>query len=354
MTVRVAFVGAGRMATAHVASLAALPQAEVVAMADVDPDAVDRVPENAAEEMARRELTGQAPTPVGYTDYAAMLRKEKPDAVYVVVPPAVRGEIELDLVRRGLPLLVEKPLALQLPIAGRILREIKEREVIAGSGYLYRYASWARRAKELIGDRPVGQATGNRFARYRPDAIRWYNRMSTGGGQLTETATHQVDLLLHLAGGVRTVFATGGSRRAGEWGEDDIYDVQSVVFLFESGAVGGFTCNLLSPHRHSWEVRVDCEGFSLEFGASEVLRVVDDEGESEEPMEGDPLLEESRGFVDAVAQGRPELVLSSYESGVRTLAVTLAADRSERTGRPVDVPALLRDEAGLEQATAVH
>ena len=65
-------------------------------------------------------------------------------------------------------------------------------------------------------------------------------------------------------------------------------------------------------------------------------------------MSGDPLLEESRGFVEAVGQGRPELVLSSYESGVRTLAVTLAADRSERTGQPFDVPTFLRDEAGLE------
>lgn len=347
MTVRVAFVGAGRMATSHVASLAAVPEAEVVAMADVDPGAVDRVPENAAREMARRGLDAEAPKPVGYTDYTTMLDREKPDAVYVVVPPAVRGEVESDLVRRGLPVLVEKPLALQLPIAGKILKEIKEREVIAGSGYLYRYASWARRAKELIGDRTVGQVTGNRFARYRPQAG-WYNLMSTGGGQLTETATHQVDLLLHLAGGVKTVFAAGGSRRAGQWGEDDIYDVQSVVLLFESGAVGGFTCNLLSPHRHRWEVRVDCEGFSLDFGGSNVIKVVDDEGGTEEPMAGDPLFEESRAFVNAVAQGRPDLVLSSYESGVRTLAVTLAADRSERSGQPVDVPTLLRDEAGLE------
>lgn len=347
MTVRVAFVGAGRMATSHVASLGGIPEAEVVAMADVDPGAVDLVPENAAKEMARREVPGEAPRPVGYTDYTAMLDKEKPDAVYVVVPPAVRGDVESDLIRRGLPILVEKPLALQLPLAGRILKEIKERDLIAGSGYLYRYASWAARAKELIGERTIGQVTGNRFARYRPRS-NWYNLMSTGGGQLTETATHQVDLMLHLGGAVKTVFATGDSRRAGQWGEDDIFDVQSVVFLFESGAVGGFTCNLLSPYRHKWEVRVDCEGFSLDFGGSDAIHVADDDGESEEPMEGDPLLEESRGFVNAVALGRRDLVLSTYESGVRTLAVTLAADRSERTGQPVDVPTLLRDEAGLE------
>ncbi|HEX4211722.1 MAG TPA: hypothetical protein VIA06_00165, partial [Candidatus Dormibacteraeota bacterium] len=139
-----------------------------------------------------------------------------------------------------------------------------------------------------------------------------------------------------------------GFRRPGTFSEDDIFDVQSVALLFESGAAGTFTCNMLSPHRYRWGVSVTCEGFDLSFGQDQRLRVVEDESETDEPMEGDPLLEESAGFVRAVAEGRPELVLSSYESGLRTLAVTLAADRSERNGQPIDIPTFLREEAGLE------
>lgn len=346
MTVRVGFVGAGRMATDHVAALARVPGAEVVAMCDVVPGQVEAVPEAVQRRLTAIGSDAVAPRPVAYTDFAGMVARERLDAVYLCLPPAIRGDVEVELVRAGVALLVEKPVALQLPIAGRVLAELRRRGTIAASGYLYRYASWARRARELVGDRVVGQVISSRFARL-PSRIGWYPHQSQSGGQLTETMTHQVDLLRLLAGEVRTVFGAGAVRRGGATGEDDIFDVQSVTLVFESGAVGNVSCNLLSPHRHQWQVRVACEGFDLSIGHELRLRAFDAEGEIDEPMEGDPLLEESAGFVQAVAEGRPELVRSTYENGVRTLAVTLAADRSERTGAPVDVPALLREEAGL-------
>jgi predicted dehydrogenase len=335
------------MATDHVAALARVPEAEVVAMCDVVPGQVEQVPEAVRELLAARGSDAQVPRPAAYTDYAGMLARERLDAVYVCLPPAIRGEVEAALIRAGVAMLVEKPVALQLPLAGRILSEIRERGTIAASGYLYRYASWARRARELIGDRAIGQVMSSRFARI-PSRAGWYPHQSQSGGQLTETMTHQVDLLRLLAGEVRTVFGAGAVRREGTGGRDDIFDVQSVALIFESGAVGTVACNLLSPMRHQWQVRVACDGFDLSMGHEMRLRAVDADGETEEAMAGDPLLEESAGFVRAVEQGRPEAVLSTYENGVRTLAVTLAADRSERTGVPVDVPTLLREEAGID------
>jgi hypothetical protein len=44
-------------------------------------------------------------------------------------------------------------------------------------------------------------------------------------------------------------------------------------------------------------------------------------------------------FVDAVRLNDPSLIRSNYDDAVRTLAVTLAADESARTGQPVDVAA---------------
>lgn len=349
MSVRVGFVGAGRMATDHVAALARVPGAEVVAMCDIVPGQVEAVPDAVRQRLTALGSDAEPPRPAAYTDVAGMVSRERLDAVYLCLPPAIRGDVETELVRAGVALLVEKPVALQLQIAGRVLAEVRQRGTIAASGYLYRYASWARRARELVGDRVVGQVISSRFARL-PTRTGWYPHQSQSGGQLTETMTHQVDLLRLLAGEVRTVFGAGSIRRNGAAGADDIFDVQSVALIFESGAVGSVSCNLLSPHRHQWQVRVACEGFDLSIGHELRLRAFDGEGEIDEPMAGDPLLEENAAFVQAVAEGRPELVKSTYENGVRTLAVTLAADRSERTGAPVDVPALLRDEAGLMEA----
>jgi myo-inositol 2-dehydrogenase / D-chiro-inositol 1-dehydrogenase len=54
---------------------------------------------------------------------------------------------------------------------------------------------------------------------------------------------------------------------------------------------------------------------------------------------------EDRAFIHAVAGGRPDLIESDYENGIRNLAVTIAADRSARTNAPVDVARLLAEEA---------
>ena len=119
------------------------------------------------------------------------------------------------------------------------------------------------------------------------------------GGQVIETVTHQVDLLRLLAGEVRTVCAFGGIRSGRGRGPEDIFDVQSVAFLFESGAVGSLACNLLTPQRHQWQVDIAREGLDVELRGDR-LRVVDQNGEQEWPMDDhEPLLAESTAFMRA-------------------------------------------------------
>jgi myo-inositol 2-dehydrogenase/D-chiro-inositol 1-dehydrogenase len=50
-----------------------------------------------------------------------------------------------------------------------------------------------------------------------------------------------------------------------------------------------------------------------------------------------PYLNEDRAFIEAIRTGDASLIRSTYSDGVRTLAVTLAADESARTGKPVSV-----------------
>jgi predicted dehydrogenase len=293
-------------------------------------------------------VTVDLPPPAAYSDPERMLARERLDAVYICLPPAVRGDVEMAVIEAGLAVLVEKPLALDLSIARTVLTGVRRRQLIAASGYQYRYSAWAQQAVEALAGQVVGQAIATRFSRL-PSSTSWYKRQAQSGGQLVETVTHQVDLLRLLAGEVRTVYGLGAIRAERTRGpEDDIFDVQSVALRFESGAVGTLACNLLSPHGNRWQVHIACEGRDILL-LGDRLRVVDAGGEQEWPMnDNDPLVAESAAFVRAVAEGRPELVRSTYESGVRTLAVTIAADRSERLGVPVDVAALLRDEVGLE------
>src|SRR5438477_8447233 len=91
---RVAVIGAGAMGRNHLRVLNDLEGAELVGLADAD--------EATAQRAAR---------PYGvpaYTDYAELLDKEKPDAVVVAVPTIMHRDVALDIIPRGMHLLVEK------------------------------------------------------------------------------------------------------------------------------------------------------------------------------------------------------------------------------------------------------
>src|SRR2546423_15387400 len=97
MTLKVAVIGIGAMGRQHARVYADLPNVELVGIADID--AV------AASAVARRY--GGRP----YTNYCQMLDETEPDAISLAVPTAQHLEVSLEVVRRGIHLLVEKPIA---------------------------------------------------------------------------------------------------------------------------------------------------------------------------------------------------------------------------------------------------
>src|SRR5262249_10230534 len=92
---RMAVIGVGRLGKEHARILAGLPEVDLVGVADVD--------EAQAKAVAAR-LHVQA-----YANYSPLLHKI--DAACVVVPTSAHEEVARDLLRRGIPALVEKPLA---------------------------------------------------------------------------------------------------------------------------------------------------------------------------------------------------------------------------------------------------
>ena len=344
MGVRIGFIGAGGIAGSHLTSLLRMPDAEVVALADISTDSIEAT-RRAVNQTLRESGSARTLDAVAHADYRSMLRDERLDAVYLCVPPFAHGEPEEAVIQAGLPMMVEKPVALDVPTAARIVDGIRRAGVLAAVGYQFRYSRYLHRARELIGDRTIGQVVVLRHG--STPATSWYHRQEKSGGQIIEMATHQVDMVRYLAGEVRHVQGIGATRINGARNpEYDIFDANSLVFTFENGAAGSFAGNFLvdhPTHLDSWAIHIYCDGLTLSLGSS--LRVSTADGSMETPLDDDPMADEDHAFVRAVAEGRPELILSDYENAVRTLAVTVAADRAQRTGEMVDVRELLRAEA---------
>lgn len=356
MSVRIGFIGVGGIAASHLINLVQIPEADVVALCDLSEDVIARTRSRVNERLARlyaytgrqgRFLEGAT-----YTDYRAMLRSERLDAVYVCLPPFAHGEPEEAVIEAGLPFLVEKPVALHLPLADRLLAMVRERELVTSVGYQTRYTTTAQKAKELLEGKTIGMVVVMRFGSTPEKA--WYRFQDKSGGQLIEMATHQVDLLRYLVGEIKTVYAAAATRINHKRQPDyDIHDVNCMTLEFENGVVGNFANNFISGHGTPSEAQglhIFAEGLTLSIGAG--LTALTAAGKESFPRDPNGMYKEDEAFVQAVATGDRSRILSDYENGVRTLAVTLAADHSARTKQPVHVADYINEHSSALKSLA--
>jgi myo-inositol 2-dehydrogenase / D-chiro-inositol 1-dehydrogenase len=315
---RVAFVGAGLIALHHAESLAGLDGVQITAVAD------PRIERTAA--FATR--TGARP----YPGYQEMLDAEQLDAVYICVPPHVHGPPEMAVLACGLPLFVEKPLALDVPTAEQICAEIRNCGVPTATGYHWRYLDTVDQARALLADRPPRLLVG--YSLGRTPRSDWWIHEALSGGPLIEMATHLFDLARLLAGEI-SIVRTDGARLPQAIG-GDIQNVSNTALQFVSGAVGAvvFTCLLRRGYRFGMELF--CDGMVVEL--TEQQLTVDDGTDRWTAQAGlDPVACEDRDFIDAV-QGKPCRIRAPYPEALRTHRVAVAAATAAREGSTVEIP----------------
>jgi predicted dehydrogenase len=221
-TLRVGFIGAGRMANLHAGLIADEPDVRIVAAADID----------AAKAGAFVTRWGGA----AFTDHRALLEQTPLDAVYICTPTTQHAAIGLDCLEFGVALYVEKPLDLDLRTARRLVEAAEARGVLAMTGFQWRYSEGYRRAEELIGDSPIALAT-LRWYWTRPP-IRWMWDRALAGGQIVDQNIHLIDVGSGLAGDVTTVYAAYNDRQANYEAEFANWDGYALTLHFGHGAVG--------------------------------------------------------------------------------------------------------------------
>ena len=350
MTVRIGIIGTGGISRSHLRNLVCNPDAEVVGLCDIVPEQIDKTRQVVNDHVEKELEAGRFARrldAVGYTDYRAMIRKERLDGVYLCLPPYVHGDPEEAVIEAGIHMLVEKPITLDLALASRILDAIQRKGLIAASGYQLRYSPQIEKAKELLEGKTIGMALAMRFG--GTPGTPWYTRQETCGGQLVEQATHHVDQLRYLVGEVDTVYASADLRINHKNNPNyDIFDVNCMTMTFVNGVVANFANSLISGYGTPPEARgvhVFAENITVSLPLGRPMRVITPEGTQEFPDSNNPMALEDAAFVEAIKTGNASLIKSDYLSGIRSLAVTIAGERSARTGKPVSVPELLKAEA---------
>jgi len=317
-TINIGFIGCGGNARGHMETLGAMEDARIVAVCDL----VDRLAQKAAE------LTGAEPT----TDMHRMLQRDDLHAVILSLPVFAHGDPERAVIERGLPFLVEKPVARDLATAQRIADEVRRKDLLTCVGYQLRYGGGTTAAKQALAGKTVGLVAGQYWCGTGRQPDNWRVHYETSGGQILEQATHTLDTMRYLCGEVVEVRALRASR---ELTHIDCADVHAVQLIFESGALGDLT-TLWAYDPNDWSmtnvVHISFDDRILRWCADGSTLLGGDEPQT---LEGqDKSIE--RVFVDAVRSGDRSQILSDYDDGVRSLALALAVNQSaEQGGQPV-------------------
>ncbi|MBI2939474.1 MAG: Gfo/Idh/MocA family oxidoreductase [Chloroflexi bacterium] len=228
--VRIGLIGCGNNMATHVRRLSAHPEVEIAGLADPSPGSIGRLVE-------RQPSVAGLPT---FSTAEELLRAERPDAVVISTPHAFHFDGIIIALEYGCHVLVEKPMVSTVAHAREVVARWRASGKVVSVSYQRRYQPtfrYMRRVVESgqIGDVQFVQALQNQnwYERQRAAQLWRIQREISGGGQLNDSGSHLIDILLYTVGqGIRSVYCQQQSF-------DLQVDVNSSMHLvFENGAFG--------------------------------------------------------------------------------------------------------------------
>ena len=229
-SVALGLIGCGRAAQRlHLPALSALGNAKIVAVAE--PAAED--------EAVAKVIRKHAPDATVYGGWRELLRDENVEAVVIALPTPMHARVAVAALAAGKHVYVEKPIAINMPDARRVLRaadlaEKKHGRRVVMTGFNYRFNPTYKKLRDLLAADAVGDVVAVRSAFCSParELPGWKQDRKSGGGALLDLFSHHADLLPWVLGErVNRVSASILSRQTSD-------DTASVSLTFANGVVG--------------------------------------------------------------------------------------------------------------------
>ena len=199
---RVALIGAGGIARAHMRYYQDMDDVEMVAVADV-------VLERARDCCEEYEI------PQAYADYAEMLHQAEPDAVSVGTPNNLHAPCTIAALDAGAHVLVEKPLAMNAREGQKMLDAAEKNGKKLIIGFQNRYEPKTQLIKKLVDDGELGAVLYARVQALRRRGIpNWgvFGRKDLqGGGPLIDIGVHMLETTHYAMGAPKPVAASGST-----------------------------------------------------------------------------------------------------------------------------------------------
>ncbi len=335
-TIRFGLVGCGRVAPRHVQSIRELEGAQLVAVADIVESRALRVAkENGAE---------------AYSDFRRLLERRDLDVIDICTPSGLHAQMAIDALCAGKHVIVEKPMAMNLKDADRMIAAAQTAGRKLCVVLQNRYNPPMQDLRRVVDEGRLGRLLlGNATVRwYRPQEYYddgWHGSYSMDGGALMNQSIHHIDALQWLMGDVESVFAYTATLAH----KMEAEDVGVVTLRFTSGALGVIEgSTVVFPENLEGSVALFGECGSVKVGGTALNRKVFWRIAGELEHERELLTRDQvdpptvygyshkavlADMIAALAEGREPHTNGPVAR--KSVALVLAIYESARSGRPV-------------------
>jgi myo-inositol 2-dehydrogenase/D-chiro-inositol 1-dehydrogenase len=330
-------IGAGRIGTLHAANVAHhTPHAKLVAVADIDLAAAQRVVAKAEQGVA--------------TDsYQVLLDNPDVDAVIVASSTDTHAAIMVEAVRHGKHVLCEKPIAQSLAATRQAIEAVHAGHVLVQLGFNRRFDSGFAGAHAAIQRGDIGTPWLVRLVGRDP-SIAPLSYLKLSGGQFKDQAIHEFDMARWLMGSeVDEVFASGSALVDPALEEIGDVDTAVTTLKFTSGALG--IVDNCRRAVHGYDVRAEVHGSDgtlfVEGSGGPGLTIL---GRDEAALAQvgffidrftDAFRAEIAQFVECVRTGSTPP--AGVEDGYAALRIAVAAGRALREHRAIRIEEVTTD-----------
>ncbi|MBU7315475.1 Gfo/Idh/MocA family protein [Paenibacillus oleatilyticus] len=225
--VRFAVVGCGGISSSHFTGIERAPEAELVAVCDVD--------------AGRAEQYGAKYGVKAYTDYGMLLADPDVDVVCLCTPSGMHAGQTIQAAEAGKHIVCEKPMAIRLSDAERMIEACDVIGVKLATIFPRRMSPASQFVKKLLDDGKLGRLSlcSGYVKFYRDqayyDSAGWRGTWAMdGGGAMMNQGIHTIDLLQWLAGPVDSLH--GYARNVLR--DIEVEDTAVASLQFKSGALG--------------------------------------------------------------------------------------------------------------------
>jgi predicted dehydrogenase len=234
VTLRVGIIGCGAIAESHLQALQEQPDCRAMACADV----------NRAAALRCAEQFDIAHVPA---DGDELLRRDDLDVVAIFTPPKWHAEFALRAFERGMHVLIEKPLAMNLCETDSLIDAARP-DRIASVALMHRYQPVYEAARDMVRAGALGKLqsvrmslgrnmyTDRRFTSPSSEPRSWLvDRRIAGGGVLMSSSVHFLSVASYLIGDPPAKHVVGRVRRTHEAAFEGIEDDVDIRVRWENG-----------------------------------------------------------------------------------------------------------------------